>query len=110
MAEGDWYPVQGQWFNSWNDYVRSVQAPTLRISQGWQCPVCGKVMSPFTSECVNDHSQSQSVSTPTIQIGEPFVPPYTMTSGSTINPPYPLGEVFTAKGVSVGWPSIWYTP
>lgn len=30
-----------------------------KIPQGWQCPVCGKVMSPSTQECVNNHAQAE---------------------------------------------------
>ena len=29
------------------------------ISQGWECPKCGAVMSPTTSVCVNCNGQTQ---------------------------------------------------
>ena len=29
--------------------------PAVSPQQGWQCPVCGAVMSPWTSTCINCH-------------------------------------------------------
>ena len=31
------------------------QKPSAPALQGWQCPVCGRVMSPFVFECPTPH-------------------------------------------------------
>lgn len=31
------------------------------VQQGWQCPVCGGVYSPFTPQCLNCTGQKQEV-------------------------------------------------
>ena len=35
--------------------------PAINPQQGWQCPVCGAVMSPWTSVCVNCHGNTPQV-------------------------------------------------
>lgn len=43
-----WWNMTGNSNRVWQD---------MPVQTGWQCPVCGKVMSPYTNTCRNDHER-----------------------------------------------------
>ena len=48
-------------------YYFKEKKPMLPPLQGWQCPVCGKVYSPFMTECNQFHGKTWSDTTTTPQ-------------------------------------------
>lgn len=59
-----------------NSYTITAPSP-VQIQYGWKCPVCGAVMSPITTTCVNCHGNGVY----------PYVYPYPWTiQPNWINP------------------------
>ena len=45
-----------------NREICSCKQQSVVAVQGWQCPICGAVMSPYTLSCVNCNGQKYTVS------------------------------------------------
>lgn len=57
------------------DYrLKMPQQTQVKPQYGWQCPICGAVMSPWTTSCINSHSNAWTTwSNYTIQLENPTI-------------------------------------